>query len=98
MNISDVTPSSYSGFHHAGGNEKNESGEKTATTYSIAYNRVSKSEYDKYDQDGDGRISKKEEDEYKAEKKGIKTESENESENKDKSLLSSIGDNIDILA
>lgn len=104
MNVSGVNPSSYLGSPHAGGNEDKESGIKT-TTYSIAYNRVSKDVYDKYDKDGDGRINKKEENEYKAEKSGAKTESEKASENKNVSatseisaLLSGIGNNIDIFA
>jgi len=98
MDISGVSPSLYSGIPHGEGNEKEDQSEKTATTYSIAHNRVSKSEYDKYDKDGDGRISPTEEEAYKAEKNGGKTESENVSENNNIANLSTIGDNIDILA
>ncbi|WP_303851630.1 hypothetical protein [Seleniivibrio woodruffii] len=99
MSVSGVNPSSYSGIPHAGGNGNNGSGEKSATTYSIAYDRVSKDVYDKYDKDGDGRINAKEENDYKAEKSGGKSEDEKVSESADaesNALMSNLGNNIDI--
>jgi hypothetical protein len=107
MSVSGVNPSSYSGAPYLNINrtENSKPEIEPAKMYKIGYDRVSKDIYDKYDTDRNNEISKEEETKYKSEKSTQKSDSdkdvektEKEPESKKTSLLSNLGNTIDLFA